>query len=59
MRYEHTQIGHVVIWALLGASLLVWVGPISHGSPPFGSSLVLPAMFSNYNCVVLQTHNQN
>jgi len=44
-RYEHTQIGHVVIWALLGASVLVWVGPISHRSPPFGSSLILPAVF--------------
>jgi hypothetical protein len=44
-RYEHTQIGHVVIWALLGASVLVWVRPISHGSPPFGSSLILPAVF--------------
>jgi hypothetical protein len=45
MRYEHTQTGYVVIWALLGASVLVWVGPISHGSPPSGSSLVLPAVF--------------
>ena len=45
MGYEHTQIGHVVIWALLGASVLVWVGPISQGSPPFGSSLVLPGVF--------------
>ena len=44
-RYEHTQIGHWVIWALLGASALVWIGPISHGSPPLGSSLVLPTVF--------------
>ena len=29
MRYQHTQTGYVVIWALLGASVLVWVGPIS------------------------------
>jgi hypothetical protein len=45
MRYEHTQTGYVVIGALLGASVLVWVGPISQRSPPFGSSLVLPAVF--------------
>jgi hypothetical protein len=44
-RYEHRQIGHVLIWALLGASVLVWVGPISHGAPPLGSSLVSPAVF--------------
>ena len=45
MRYDHTQMGHWIIWALLGASALVWIGPISHGSPPLGRSLVLSSVF--------------
>jgi hypothetical protein len=44
MRYEHTQIGHVIIWSLLGILLLASVG---HDAPPLIVSVML------FACLIL------
>jgi hypothetical protein len=41
MRYEHTQIGHVIIWSLLAIILIASAGLISHHPPPIIVSIVL------------------
>ena len=33
-RYEHTQIGHVIIWSLLAIILVATCGRIGHRAPP-------------------------
>ena len=40
-RYEHTQIGHVIIWSLLAIILIASGGLISHHPPPIIVSIVL------------------
>jgi len=40
-RYEHTQIGHVIIWSLLAIILIASGGLISHRTPPIIVSIVL------------------
>jgi len=46
-RYEHTQIGHVIIWPLLAIILITSGGLISDHAPPLFVSILLLA------CVVL------
>ena len=40
-RYEHTQIGHVIIWSLLAIILIVNGGLIGHHGPPVVVSVIL------------------
>ena len=40
-RYEHTQIGHVIIWSLLPIILIASSGLISHHAPPLIISIIL------------------
>jgi len=40
-RYEHTQIGHVIIWSLVAIILIASGGLISHRTPPIIVSIVL------------------
>jgi hypothetical protein len=40
-RYEHTQIGHVIIWSLLAIILIVNGGLIGHHAPPLVVSIML------------------
>jgi len=40
-RYEHTQIGHVIIWSLLPIIVIASAGLISHHPPPFIVLLLL------------------
>jgi len=40
-RYEHTQIGHVIIWPLLAIILITSGGLISHHAPPLIVSIIL------------------
>ena len=40
-RYEHTQIGHVIIWSLLAIILIVNGGLIDHHAPPLVVSIML------------------
>jgi hypothetical protein len=43
-RYQHTQIGHVIIWSLLAIVLIATVGlmgPSFHRGPPFIVSIIL------------------
>ena len=40
-RYEHTQIGHVIIWSLLAIILIAGGGLISHHAPPVVVSIIL------------------
>jgi hypothetical protein len=46
-RYEHTQIGHVIIWSLLAIILIAGGGLISHHAAPIIVSILLLA------CLVL------
>jgi len=46
-RYEHTQIGHVIIWSLLAIILIASGGLISHHAPPVIVAVILLV------CVVL------
>ena len=46
-RYEHTQIGHVIIWSLLAIILIASGGLIGHHPPPVIVSIILLV------CVVL------
>jgi hypothetical protein len=39
--YEHTQIGHVIIWALAGVSVLLSISAISHPSRSREISIVI------------------
>ena len=44
MRYQHTQIGHVIIWSLLAIILITsgaLIGPWSHHEPPLVVSIIL------------------
>ena len=44
MRYQHTQIGHVVIWSLLVIILITsgaLIGSSSHREPPLVVSIIL------------------
>ena len=40
-RYEHTQIGHVIIWSLLPIILIASGGLIGHHAPPVIISIIL------------------
>ena len=40
-RYEHTQIGHVIIWSLLAIILIVNGGLIGHHRPLLAASIIL------------------
>jgi hypothetical protein len=40
-RYEHTQIGHVIIWCLLAIILIANGGFIGHRAPPLVVSIML------------------
>ena len=40
-RYQHTQIGHVIIWSLLAIILIATGGLISHRAPPIIVSIIL------------------
>jgi hypothetical protein len=40
-RYEHSQIGHVIIWSLLAIILIASGGLISHQAPPLIVSIIL------------------
>ena len=40
-RYEHTQIGHVIIWSLLTILLIAGSGLIGHHAPPVVVSIIL------------------
>jgi hypothetical protein len=40
-RYEHTQIGHVIIWSLLAIIVIAGGGLISHHAPPVVVSIIL------------------
>jgi len=40
-RYEHTQIGHVIIWSLLAIVLLASGGLIGHHAPPIIVPIIL------------------
>ena len=40
-RYEHTQIGHVIIWSLAAIILIASSGLISHRAPPLIISVIL------------------
>jgi len=43
-RYEHTQIGHVIIWSLLAIILIAsggFIGPSSHPGSPLVVSIIL------------------
>ena len=40
-RYEHTQIGHVIIWSLLAIILIVSGGLIGHHTSPVIVSIIL------------------
>jgi hypothetical protein len=40
-RYEHTQIGHVIIWSLLPILLIAGSGLIGHHAPPVVVSIIL------------------
>jgi hypothetical protein len=40
-RYEHTQIGHVIIWSLLAIILIANGGLIVHRAPPVIISIIL------------------
>lgn len=40
-RYEHSQIGHVIIWSLLAIILIASGGLISHHAPPIIVSIIL------------------
>jgi hypothetical protein len=46
-RYEHTQIGHVIIWSLLTIIVIASGGLIGHRAPPVIISIILLA------CLVL------
>ena len=46
-RYEHTQIGHAIIWSLLAIILIVNGGLIGHHRPLLAASIILLV------CVVL------
>ena len=39
-RYEHTQIGHVIIWSLL-AIIVIWIALSPHREPPLIISIIL------------------
>lgn len=44
-RYEHTQIGHVIIWSVLAIILIAGsglIGSSSHREPPVIVSIILP-----------------
>src|SRR5262249_59424538 len=44
MRYQHTQIGHVIIWSLLAIILITsgaLIGPYSNREPPLVVSIIL------------------
>jgi hypothetical protein len=43
--YEHTQIGHVAIWALLVSAILFAFGAMSQSSPDQGISFVISLVF--------------
>ena len=40
-RYEHTQIGHVIIWTVLAIILIASGGLIGHHAPPVIISIIL------------------
>ena len=40
-RYEHTQIGHVIIWSLLAIILIAAGGLTGHHAPPVVVSIIL------------------
>jgi hypothetical protein len=40
-RYQHTQIGHVIIWSLLAIILIASGGLIGHHAPPVIASIIL------------------
>jgi hypothetical protein len=40
-RYQHTQIGHVIIWSLLAIILIATGALISHRAPPIIVSIIL------------------
>jgi hypothetical protein len=40
-RYEHTQIGHVIIWSLLAVILMVNGGLLDHHPPVLAASIIL------------------
>ena len=40
-RYEHTQIGHVIIWSVLAIILIANGGLIGHHGPPLVVSIIL------------------
>jgi len=40
-RYEHTQIGHVIIWSLLAIILIATGGFTGHHAPPIIISIIL------------------
>ena len=40
-RYEHTQIGHVIIWSILAIILIANGGLIGHHGPPLVVSIIL------------------
>lgn len=41
MRYEHTQVGHVIIWSVLVIILVTNVGFIGNHAPPLIISIIL------------------
>lgn len=41
IRYEHTQIGHMIIWSLLAIILIASAGLIGHHTPPLIVSVIL------------------
>jgi len=43
-RYEHTQIGHVIIWSLI-AIILIWIASSPHREPPLIISIILLVCF--------------
>ena len=51
-RYEHTQIGHVIIWSLLAVILIVNGGLLGHHPPLLAASIILLV------CLVLFTDSR-
>ena len=45
MRYQHTQIGHLITWALLIGAVLFAIGAAFESSPDHGRALIVSIVF--------------
>ena len=57
-RYEHTQIGHVIIWSLLAIILIASSGSIGHHAAPVIVSIILLACLALFYRLKITIDNE-